>query len=445
MAMPQVEVAEQQDGGGVDELSCPAHGHVHAADEDDVGDVGSVECQRRQLQGEGTARVARAGDGLEVDERRDGQHVGGAQHPQRLDRGCPQPRHVGVDAEHRVGEEAAQGGQGGDKQIGQPDVLADEPGHLGRVARPDKVAHQRPAGRGKGTHHHEQQSRYAAHNVGDGQRLLPQVLYIEEEQKPGGQRHAVLYHRPQRHAQHPPEGGKVEARQSVQSILPQVDVPPGVHDEEHQRHRFGQRRPYGRARNAQGRKAQVAEDEDVVEHHVAQHHHDGVQRQRLGLRGAEEEGAEHHRVEREQRAEYPPMQVACSRFVYLRRRDDALQYDGREEERQHKHHHRHGALEVDAVVEQAAYLPVLAFAVAPGHEYLRPDAEAESHHEDDDVEHARDGRRPKLHLAHAAQEGCVRHANHLLHQEADKDRVGYVPYLAVGVSSRYVCRIVHKS
>ena len=166
LAMPQVEVAEQQDGGGVDELGCPAHGHVHAADEDDVGDVGGVEHQRRQFQGEGTARVARAGDGLEVDERRDGQHVGGAQHPQRLDRGCPQSLHVGVDAEHRVGEEAAQGGQGGDKQIGQPDVLADEPGHLGRVARADKVAHQRPAGGGKGTHHHEQQSRYAAHNVG---------------------------------------------------------------------------------------------------------------------------------------------------------------------------------------------------------------------------------------------------------------------------------------
>ena len=109
------------------------------------------------------------------------------------------------------------------------------------------------------------------------------------------------------------------------------------------------------------------------------------------------------------------MQVTCSRFVYFGRRDDAFQNDGREEKRQHEHHHRHGALEVDAMVKQATYLAVLSLTVASCHEYLRPDAEAEGYHKNDDVEHPGDGRSTQFHLSHATQESGVRHSNHLLH------------------------------
>ena len=90
-------------------------------------------------------------------------------------------------------------------------------------------------------------------------------------------------------------------------------------------------------------------------------------------------------------------------------------------------------LEVDAVVEQRAYLAVVLLAVAAGDEYLRADAEAEGHHEDDHVEDAGDGRCAQFDLAHAAQEGGVRHSDELLHNQADEDGVGDVPDLAVGV------------
>ena len=207
-------------------------------------------------------------------------------------------------------------------------MLADERHHLVRVSRPDEVAHQRAARGGERAHHHEQDAAHAADDIGDGQRLLAQVFDVEEEQEPRGQRHAVLYHGPQRHVQHPAQRVEAEAGNAVQPILAQVDVAAGVDDEEHQRHRFGQGRPDGGSGNAQTGETAVAEDEQVVEHHVAQHHDDGVQRQRLGLRRAEEEGAEHDGVEREQRAEHPPMQVARGRLVYLRRGDNALQDDG---------------------------------------------------------------------------------------------------------------------
>ena len=86
------------------------------------------------------------------------------------------------------------------------------------------------------------------------------------------------------------------------------------------------------------------------------------------------------------------------------------------------------------MVEQLADFAVVLLAIPAGDEYLRADAEAEGYHEDDHVEHAGDGRRTQLDLAHAAQEGGIGHAYHLLHNEADEDGVGDVPDLAVGVS-----------
>ena len=337
-----------------------------------------------------------------------------------------------------MGEGGEQQGQGQHEEVGQARVLADKPRHLVRVSPPDEVAGQRPAGGGEGHHHHEEDARGAAHDVGNGQSPLAQVLDVEEEEEPRGQREEVLYHCPEGHIQHPAQHIHAEVGDAVQPVLPDVHAAAGVADEEQQRHALGQGRADGGARDAQGREAQVAEDEDVVEHHVAEHHHDGVERQRLGLHRAQEEGAEDDRAEREERAEHAPMQVVLGGAAHGGRGDDALQYQGREEVAEEEHHGGQAHLEVDAVVEQLADGAVVLFTVAPGNENLRADAEAEGHHEDDHVEDASDGRCAQFDLAHAAQEGGVRHSDELLHDEADEDGVGDVPDLAVGV-----CGLLH--
>ena len=312
-------------------------------------------------------------------------------------------------------------------------MLADGGAHAVAVARPDEVAHQRAARRGEGHHHHEQDAADAADNVRHRQRPLAQVLDVEEEQEPRGQRQEVLQHRPERHVEHPPQHRPLQPRDAVEPVLAAVDAAAGVDHEEHERHPLGQRRADGGSGDAQRGQAQIAEDEEVVEHHVAHDHDDRVQRQRARLRGAQEEGAEDDGAEREEGAEHAPVQVVRGRLVNLRRGDDALQQQGREAVGQQEQHGGQPRLEVDALVEQGPYLAVLSLAVAAGDEYLRADAEAEGHHEDDHVEDAGDGRCAQFDLAHAAQEGGVRHSDELLHDEADEDGVGNVPDLAVGV------------
>ena len=127
------------------------------------------------------------------------------------------------------------------------------------------------------------------------------------------------------------------------------------------------------------------------------------------------------------------MQVVLGSAAHGGRGDDAFQYQGRQEVAEQEHHCGQAHLEVDAVVEQLADGLVVFLAIAPGDEYLRTDAESEGHHEDDHVEDAGNGRGAQFDFAHAAQEGGVRHADHLFHDEADEDGVGDVPDLAVGV------------
>ncbi len=217
------------------------------------------------------------------------------------------------------------------------------------------------------------------------------MLYVEEEHEPGGEREEVLYHGPERDVEHAFEHRGVELGDAVQSVLAAVDAAAGVEDEEQERDAFGQRGAYGGSGDAEGGHPQLAEDEDVVEDDVAQHHDDGVQRERLGLCGAQKEGAEYARAEREQGAEHSPMQVAGGCLVDVFGRYDALQNDGGEAVGQHEHDDGQSYLEVDAVVEEFAYLLVLPFAVAPRHEYSRSGTETERYHEDDHVEHSSNG------------------------------------------------------
>ena len=442
VAPPDVAVTQQEDAQSVHHLGRPAQRHVQPQVEHGVGDVGHIDHQRGQLQCQRGARVARARHGLEIYIGGHQHQVGGTHHPQRLHGGTAHVGHVGVDAQHGVRKEAEQRRQRQHEEVGQPDVAVDEAGHLAGTAGTDEVADQRTAGGGKGHHHHEEDAGHAADDVGHRQRPFAQVLHVEEEQEPGGEGDGVLYHGPQRHAEHASQHVGTEAGYAVQPVLADVDAAAGVEDEEEQRDALGQRGADGGTGDAQCGQSAVAEYQQVVEHDVAQHHDDGVQRQRLGLRGAQEEGAEHDGGKGEEGAEDAPVQVVARCLVDVGRGDDAAQDDGGEYVGERKHYHGHAQLEVDALVEQPANLGILLLAVAAGDEYLCPDAESERHHEDDHVEDAGNGRCAQLHLAHTAQKGSVGHSYHLLHDEADEDGVGDAPDVTVGIGCLHIVKCV---
>ena len=60
---------------------------------------------------------------------------------------------------------------------------------------------------------------------------------------------------------------------------------------------------------AQRRETEFAEDQDIVEDDVAQHHDEGVERERAGVGGADVEGAENEGDEGKGDARHAPRQV----------------------------------------------------------------------------------------------------------------------------------------
>ena len=383
---------------------------------------------------EAHAGVARAGDGLEIDDAGDVDQIGRAEHAQGGDGPFPDVRDVGVDADDRLREQGDEQRGHEHERITQADVLEDGGAHGLHLARPDEVAHERAARGAEGGHYHVEEARHAAHDVGNGQRLLAQVFDEEEEEKPRGEGEEALNHRPERHLEDVAQRARTETDAPVQAILLAVDAPPGVDDEEHERHQLAERRADGRARNAQGREAQLAEDEDVVEHHVGQHHHDGIERERLGLRRADVESAKHGRDEGEEEAEDAPVDVALGRGADVRVVDDALEQQGRNPLREGKHHDGEAQEEVDTVVEDGADFLVVLLAVAPRHDDLRAGTEAEAHHEYHHIIYSRDGRSPEFHLAHAPQKSRVGHSDELFHDQAHQTGVGNLPDFLVRIN-----------
>ena len=83
------------------------------------------------------------------------------------------------------------------------------------------------------------------------------------------------------------------------------------------------------------------------------------------------------------------------------------------------------------MIEYAAYFVLSALTVAAGYEDLRPDAEAESYHEYDEIVDPGYGRGTELDFADTAEEGSVGHTYQLFHQQAYEYGVGDVPYTLV--------------
>ena len=89
------------------------------------------------------------------------------------------------------------------------------------------------------------------------------------------------------------------------------------------------------------------------------------------------------------------------------------------------------------MVEDASDAQIFSLTVATRHQDLRTDAETETEHEDGDVEDATQGGGSEFNLTDSSEEGGVGHADELLHEGAQKNRIGDDPDLRVFVGGRH--------
>ena len=81
--------------------------------------------------------------------------------------------------------------------------------------------------------------------------------------------------------------------------------------------------------------------------------------------------------------------------------------------------------------EYLACLGEPSFSVAAADYDLGSYAESESDHEQHHIIYDGDGGRTKLHFAYSSQKCRIRQSDHLLHDKADKDRIGYLPDVSI--------------
>ena len=252
------------------------------------------------------------------------------------------------------------------------------------------------------------------------------MLHKQEEEEPGGQGDKVLDHGPDGDIQNLSQTAPVEASDLVQSVFLQVNLLDRVDDKEQGRQHFGQRGAQRGTGDTHLRESELSEYQDVVEHHIRSHHHQRVECQRLGLGGSDKERAEHHRDKRKEETDDTVFQITQSRLTdvcggYDGRKNVGSQNPGsREREGRQKDH------EVQSLIEDVADLLIMLLSVSAGNQNLRTDAEAESDHEDGQIEDASDGRGTEFHFAHTPQKGGVGHSDQLFHDEADQNRVGHL-------------------
>ena len=107
-----------------------------------------------------------------------------------------------------------------------------------------------------------------------------------------------------------------------------IHFPPRIADEKEHRKSACHRRGDGSSCDAEFGKSEVTQNEQVVEHHVAQHHHDRVELEGARLRSGDEERAKQTSHHAEVDAPHAPPQIGPSGFVNLRITDDARQQIG---------------------------------------------------------------------------------------------------------------------
>ena len=181
--------------------------------------------------------------------------------------------------------------------------------HAVVVSLSDEVADEGGDGGTEGHERHEGEGRDVANDVGGGQIMLSEMFNGQKEDKPRAERQEILYHYPHTQIEHIFQDAKAETRHGIEGIFCAVDAPRGINEEEEEGNDFRQGRTDGRTLYAKGWKAEFAEDQDIVEDDVAQHHDEGVERQRAGVGGADIKGAENEGDEGKGDARHAPRQV----------------------------------------------------------------------------------------------------------------------------------------
>ena len=124
-AAAHVNPAEEEEREAVDVLGRPAESDVGTEMMDEHDAIDHVDGLHDHFEQEAHAGVARAGDGLEIDDAGDVDQIGRAEHTQRGDGSVLDFGDVGVDADDRLREQGDEQRGHEHERITQADVLED--------------------------------------------------------------------------------------------------------------------------------------------------------------------------------------------------------------------------------------------------------------------------------------------------------------------------------
>ena len=368
---------------------------------------------------------------------RDGENVGGEHDIERRSSYLQKRHIVCEDAHEKFGEEGFDEQEGDKNEKSQTNDFPNQRKDFIHSPLPHQITDQRAGSGRKSDDGHEGNGRKVANDVGGSKVLFAKMLHGKEEEEPGGKREEVLKHRPDADVQKFAQHRKTKVGETVQTVACAIHFREGVDDEEKQGYESRQGATNGGAGDAESGAAEMAEDEAIVEKDVGNHENDGVERQDTGFRGGDIERTKHGTAESKEDSADSPVQIVVRGFKDTRRVDDLVQKQRCKLPREKEKHQRKHKKENQTVVEDASDAQIFSLAVATRHQDLRTDAETETEHEDGDVEDAPQGGGSEFNLTDSSEEGGVGHADELLHEGAQKNRIGDGPDLRVFVGGRH--------
>ena len=360
---------------------------------------------------------------------RDGENVGGEHDIERRSADLQKRHIVCEDAHEKFGEEGFDEQEGDKNEKSQTNDFPNQRKDFIHSPLPHQITDQRAGSGRKGDDSHEGNGRKVANDVGGSKVLFAKMLHGKEEEEPSGKREEVLKHRPDADVQEFAQHRKTKVGETVQTVACAIHFREGVDDEEKQGYESRQSATDSGAGDAESGAAEVAEDEAIVEKDVGNHENDGVERQDTGFRGGDIERTKHGTAESKEDSADSPVQIVVRGFKDTRRVDDLVQKQRCKLPRENEKHQRKHKKEDQTVVENASDAQIFSLAVATRHQDLRTDAETETEHKDGDVEDATQGGGSEFNLTDSTEEGGVGHANELLHEGAQKNRIGDGPDL----------------
>ena len=368
---------------------------------------------------------------------RDGENVGGEHDIERRSADLQKRHIVCEDAHEKFGEEGFDEQEGDKNEKSQTNDFPNQRKDFIHSPLPHQITDQRAGSGRKGDDGHEGNGRKVANDVGGSKVLFAKMLHGKKEEEPSGKREEVLKHRPDADVQEFAQHRKTKVGETVQTVACAIHFREGVDDEEKQGYEPRQGATDSGAGDTKSGAAEVAEDKAIVEKDVGNHENDGVERQDTGFRGGDIERTKHGTAESKEDSADSPVQIVVRGFKDTRRVDDLVQKQRCKLLRENEKHQRKHKKEDQTVVEDASDAQIFSLTVATRHQDLRTDAETETEHEDGDVEDAPQGGGSEFNLTDSSEEGGVGHADELLHEGAQKNRIGDGPDLRVFVGGRH--------